>query len=153
MKMIIKRKTKGFTLVELLITIALLAVVVMAILAIYDVGTKTFRQQSAQIVAENELRDAMDIILLECRRGRAYSDANKSIICSDHIDTFRIDGTVLKMIQTNIATSIDTEVILGYDVASIYFDVGEENIEIKIYSTVKNAKGDTIFVEAVYYMR
>jgi prepilin-type N-terminal cleavage/methylation domain-containing protein len=153
MKMGDKRKIKGFTLIELLFTIALLVVVIMAILGLYDVGTRTFRQQSAQIVAENELRDAMDIILMECRRGRSYSNADHSITCSDHKDTFRVDGTVLKMIQTDTDTLDTTEVILGYDVSSISFDVGAQNIEIKIYSTVKDAKGDIIFVEAVYYMR
>ncbi len=148
-----KNKTKGFTLIELVIAIALLAVVVMAIYAIYDTGTKTFRSQSSQIVAENELRDAMDRILLECRKGTSFSNTNKSITCSGYVDTFRLDGTTLKMIQTDIATSAVTEVILGYDVSSIVFDVGTENINIKIYSSIKDAKGDTILVEAIYYMR
>ncbi len=149
----IKNKTKGFTLIELVITIGLLMVAVLVIYTIYDTGTKTFRSQSSQIVAENELRDSMDRILLECRKGISYSDIDKSITCTDYVDTFRIDGTTLKMIQTDRTTSAVTEVILGYDVASMDFEVDTENINIKLYSSIKDAKGDTIFVEAVYYKR
>ena len=149
----IKNKTKGFTLIELVITIGLLMVAVLVIYTIYDTGTKTFRSQSSQIVAENELRDSMDRILLECRKGISYSDIDKSITCTDYVDTFRIDGTTLKMIQTDRTTSAVTEVILGYDVASMDFDVDTENIKIKLYSSIKDAKGDTIMVEAVYYKR
>ncbi|MCR5585134.1 MAG: prepilin-type N-terminal cleavage/methylation domain-containing protein [Lachnospiraceae bacterium] len=144
---------KGFTLIELLIALSLLVAVVFVLYRFLEVGNKTFNQQTSEITAANEMRDAMDIILLECRKGYTYSAADKSITCKTYVVTFRLEGNTFKMIKTDRTTSVETETILGYDISSFTFDVGAERINIALYSDVKDLSGNNLKIESVYYMR
>jgi len=147
------RNKKGFTLLELLIAIGLLVVVVLTIYSLYEFGTKTFRQQTNEITTGTELRDAMDLILMECRKGHEFSSENQSITAKDYIVTFKLNNNTLKMIKTDKSTGVKNETVLGYSVSSFRFDIGSKKIDIAIHSNVKDSKGNEMFVEATHFIR
>ncbi len=152
-KMNLIRKNKGFTLIELLMALALLAMLILVLYRFFEFGHKTLNQQSNEIVVTGELRNAMDLILSECRKGITFSNADKSITCKNYIVTFRLEDNVLKMIKTNRQSLTESVTILSYSVKSISFDVDSHNVKILIRSNVKNSKGEEIFLESVYYKR
>ncbi len=149
----LKKNQKGFTLLELLIALGLLAAVVLTIYSMYDFGTKTFIQQTEEITTGTELRDAMDLIIMECRKGQSFSAENKSITTKDYIVTFKLDGTTFKMIKTDRDTTAKSSTILCYNVSSYKFDVGSKKIDIAIYSDVKDSGGKEMFLEATHFIR
>ncbi len=149
---IVKDK-KGFTLPELLIATALLGIVILAIYGIYDFGTKNFIQQTDEITVSTELRNAMDMILTECRKGLTYQDSDDTIVNTANTVAFVVEDNTLKMVKTNRMTLDQTKTVLGYDVSSIDFDVHDHRIDIKLTSTKKDSKGRNIVLESVYYIR
>lgn len=149
----LKDEKKGFTLLELLIVIGLLAAVVLTIYSLYEFGTKTFMQQTNEITVGTELRDAMDLILMECRKGQRFSNDDRSITTKDNIVTFELDDKLLKMIKTDRSTGERTETVLCYSVSSFRFDVGTKKIDIAICSDVKDSKGNEMLLEATHFIR
>ncbi len=144
---------RGFTLPELMISIALLGIVILAMYGIYDFGTKNFIQQTDELTVSTELRNAMDMILTECRKGFTYQDSDDTIVYPSETVAFEVEDNVLKMIRTNRTTLERTEAILGYDVSSVDFDVHDHKIDIKITSVKKDSRGRNITLESVYYIR
>ncbi|MBZ4665933.1 prepilin-type N-terminal cleavage/methylation domain-containing protein [Mahella sp.] len=69
---------KGFTLVEVLITVALFSVLVAVVFSMYFVGTKTFTIAADQSFAQKYARTAADFISKELRTAKDISaDAGK----------------------------------------------------------------------------
>lgn len=72
MKNIIKNN-KGITLIELIITIAIMAIVIQTIYSIFFVGNKSFNISKNKGFAQQEARIAMDIINKELRTAKEIS--------------------------------------------------------------------------------
>ena len=128
-------KQKGFTLIELMVVVALLAILGYGIVRFF---TSTFRiwwQASQQIDAQQKARVAMDEMTRFIRQARpvteivvseqAGEDANTMITFTrTHIDTRQISyyksGGSLKRVVDDGVTTVTTDLI-PEDVNSIYF--------------------------------
>ncbi len=149
----LRKNRKGFTLLELLIALALLTVVVFMLLSLFDFGSKTFIQQSDEITASAEIENAMDRILTELRKAARYNTESNQIVGSRYDSVIRLDGSTLKMIRTYHNSGERYEIVLCYDISSITFDMESDKIKIGIYSNKKNSKGEYIKLESEYFLR
>lgn len=103
----ILKSQKGYTLLELLVTIGLLAVVCLCAYKVFDFTHKTYKAQAAQSNASGDLRGTMDMILTELRKSgaRCVNDPE------DDDDYFSIVtyGSITKYIFRTKTDGEDTE--------------------------------------------
>lgn len=133
-------KQKGFTLIELMVVVALLAILGYGIVRFF---TSTFRiwwQASQQIDAQQKARIAMDEMTRSIRQARPVTeivvseqggeDANTMIIFT-HIDGRQISyyksGESLKRVVGGATTTVITE-----DLVSIYFILDDPPTQVDI---------------------
>ena len=147
------KNNKGFTFIELIIAVGLLAIVVFALLGLYDFGNRAFVQQSSEIVAETEIRDAMELILTECRKASVYNATDDTIRVGNNIISFKEEDKKLIMTRRDLATNTTSQTVLSYNISSVTFDVKNDKIDIAIMSDKLNAKDENIHLESVYYIR
>jgi type II secretory pathway pseudopilin PulG len=147
------KNNKGFTYIELIIAVGLLAIVVFALLGLYDFGNRTFIQQSSEIVTETEVRDAMDLMLTECRKASVYNATDDTIRVGNNIISFKEKDKQLIMTKRDLVTNTISETVLCYNISSVTFDVKNDKIDLGIYAETKNAKNDNISLESVYNIR
>ena len=146
-------KNNGFTLLELLITIGLLGLVVLTVYSMYEFGQKTFRHESDEVVANTELRNAMDILISDCRKTLSFIPGEKKLMLSDRSEQPKLENGTLKLVSTYITDGRMSETILCYDVKEFVFDISGGEVSIRIVSKIKDSSGQNIFQEAVYYIR
>lgn len=147
------KNNKGFTFIELIIAVGLLAIVVFALLGLYDFGNRTFMQQSSEIVAETEIRDAMELMLTECRKASVYNATDDTIRVGNNIISFKEEDKKLIMTRRDLATNTTSQTVLSYNISSVTFDVKNDKIDIAIMSDKLNAKDENIYLESVYNIR
>ena len=147
------KNNKGFTFIELIIAVGLLAIVVFALLGLYDFGNRTFVQQSSEIVAETEIRDAMELMLTECRKASVYNATDDTIRVGNNIISFKEEDKKLIMTRRDLATNTTSQTVLSYNISSVTFDVKNDKIDIVIMSDKLNTKDENIYLESVYNIR
>jgi prepilin-type N-terminal cleavage/methylation domain-containing protein len=122
-------KQKGFTLIELAIVIALLAVLGYGIMKFFSNTFRTWRQTSQQIDAQQKARTAMDEMTRFIRQarpvttiavGKQAGEDDNTMITFTHIDGRQISyyqsGDSLKRVVGAATTDVIPE-----DLVSIYF--------------------------------
>ena len=144
-------KEKGFTLIELMVVVALLAVLGFGIVTFFTNTFKVWWQASQQIEAQQKARAAMDEMTRFIRQARPVtgievdkwgSEAANTMITFTHIDEtpisyYKSGGRLRRVV--NGATSD----VIGEDVYSIYFVLDSTNspTQVDISSfTVKTPK-------------
>lgn len=75
---IMKKNNKGITLIELIITLAIMAIAIQIIYSLFFVGNKSFNISKNKGFAQQEARIAFDLINTELRLAKEISDNNLS---------------------------------------------------------------------------
>lgn len=69
--MISEDKQRGFTLVELLAALSLLSIVSFLIISLIVFGSRQYNEQSERLKRNNEIRDAMSLVVSDLREAQA----------------------------------------------------------------------------------
>jgi len=78
------RLSSGFSLIELMVVVGILALITLGLVAIFSGGVRSYITGNAQLESQRNTRQAMDIMVRELRHGRRVK------YCSTHSITVQI---------------------------------------------------------------
>ena len=132
---------KGFSLVELMIVLAIFSTILGAIYGVLSMSRSSYQTGDIQIVVQQEARKAMDKIVTELREGSSVnlSDEFPFTITGQTIKYEVVDGQLQRAVQGGATT------ILANNVANIQFTLyGSDMVRITLTTQKNTLLGRTI---------
>ncbi|WP_413526860.1 PilW family protein [Marinilactibacillus psychrotolerans] len=137
-----RKSESGFTLVELLATLAILSLVIILAGSIHIFGQKQFIQQSEQVSQINDLRYIMASIEQDVRQTpKTEIEFEESLIVGDA--TYSHLGTTL----------YKNSEILSDQISSFDVTLSEDKIDISLSSTMNGKKDQEVVSTIIYFRR
>jgi len=137
-----KKFTKAFTLVEILVVVALLGLIVQAIFSVFNVGRDTFFSSGSSLQLQQSLRLAMDGMSREIRQSSAsrvtLSNADTQIDFTIPIDITPLtySGNITYFLNSNNQIMREhpsgTRKVIANDISALTFTQAGNQIEIEI---------------------
>lgn len=140
------KNRKGFTLVELMIVLALLGVVIMMGFSVLSFGYKSFNAQADNIDNQSNVRHAISDISKEIRRNSADITIPGGAKSGDVIsgDTIKIDGIQYTLKENSLLKNTN-ELVSGIESFKTSIEVNK--ITLKITSQAKRGREFTLTSE------
>jgi len=119
-KKIWRNNLKGFSLIELMVVVAVLSLIVLGLVTFFTGGTRSWISGQSQLTAQRNARQAMDYMVREIREGSNYSvgGENNSITISYPSSlgktpiTYKLSGNILQRevnsISNNLLNNVST---------------------------------------------
>lgn len=135
------RNSKGLTLIELIIVIAIASVVVMIGFSIFSFGLRSFNTQTATVNNQSNIRQAIRVISQEIRKSNAQDITTSP-------SKININGVVYRL-QDSTLLKNDLEFIYGIESFNPIKDGNRITVEI----VSQSKKGKKIRVISEIYVR
>ena len=120
--MISMKREKGFTLVELLVSILLTSIIMGAIYSVYRVQTHSAKVQESRLEAQEYARSALDMMVREVRNaGYAPTGAACAVVTAD-VQTLRFNYDAN---ANGVCTDADEDITYTYDPAGCAAGFGD----------------------------
>jgi prepilin-type N-terminal cleavage/methylation domain-containing protein len=129
-------KQKGFSLIEMMVVVAILGIIVLGLVTFFTGGTKSWVAGQSQLTAQRNARQAIDIMVREIREGKnitSSSDSDTVVVSIPDFDTpdpddynevtYSLFGTTIKRGTVSL---IDNVLISGEDIFEYYDSSGSE---------------------------
>lgn len=137
-----RKSESGFTLVELLATLAILSLVIILAGSIHIFGQKQFIQQSEQVSQINDLRYIMASIEQDVRQTpKEEIKFEEDLIVGE--STYSQQGTAL----------YKNSEILSDQISSFDVTLSEDKIDISLSSTMNGKKDQEVVSTIIYFRR
>jgi prepilin-type N-terminal cleavage/methylation domain-containing protein len=147
------KKEDGFTLVELMASLALLTLVSMLVVAVLLFGRRSYAIQSETSFRNNEVRDVMSLIVTRLRTDLSQfgeqpvifdEETNTLIIGDSSHHTFRQTGTTVEHNGNVISTHIESW--------NVTVDTEKNSVDLELTST-PNQRGQRLELDTKIYLR
>jgi len=145
------KKSKGFTLIELIVVVAIIGVMLSGVLAIFDQGVKMYAKDNTQVANQQSLRTVMTSIEKKIRKADhinqpLYEDVSGCLVVQSktEVDTYCKSGNSVTL---NGASILDR--ISAFDI-----DVTNSNYTVSITITsIADSMGQVNTLSAIFNAR
>ena len=109
-------RQKGFSLIEMMIVVAILGIIILGLVTFFTGGTKSWVAGQSQLEAQRNARQAMDQMVREIRKGRNVESGsdNDTIIVSIPVlgnVTYNLSGTTIQKIVSGGTNNLINDVM------------------------------------------
>lgn len=154
-----RRKTGGFTLVEVVIAVALFSLVLGVALSLYGQGVTLFNRQEAEVEAEENARIALDRLVRELRTAVAVEE-----IGSNYVKLVLSDGTRVRYYHDSNRRQLMREVSRGVNPVASFITglsfasdppnpAGKRGVLVKIVLEVTDTRGRSTTLNTAVFVR
>jgi len=155
-----KKNNKGFSLIELMVVLALLSIIILGLVTFFSGGVRSWISGDNQLRSQREARMAMDIMVKEIRSGKEVTKNSNWSITVDvpelgstgaYSVTFSWSGNDGDSLQRIVS---GTPSYLLSDVYNINFDVlGTKKVEISLQMDLDNDNNPDIDLYTEVFLR
>ncbi|MGJ7920538.1 prepilin-type N-terminal cleavage/methylation domain-containing protein [Neobacillus sp. LXY-4] len=136
---LLKKNEKGLTLLELLITLALVSMVLLMATSVHLFGQKQMNSQSNEVQNQSNVRLALNIVTKEIRKASSVSVAN-NVLTINGTDVYKLENNILKKNNQTLISNIQQFTITKTD----------EKLTVKIANTPSNNHPQTTLSTTIY---
>lgn len=128
------RKEEGFTLVELLASISLLGVVALLISSVFIFGYRQFENQTTRSNRNNEIREVMNLVVVDLREGSRVEYADGTLIIYETIEGEDAEAVLATYSHSDTTISRDGEIITEYLESFLVNTSNPERVKVELRS-------------------
>ena len=103
------KNQKGFTLIEMMVVVAILGVIVLGLVTFFTGGAKSWVSGQYQLTAQRNARQAMDRMVREIREGNNFAiGAGNDSVTISYLSSFDKDPVTYKLSGTVIEREVNS---------------------------------------------
>ena len=157
-----KKNNKGFSLIELMVVLALLSIIILGLVTFFSGGVRSWISGDSQLRSQREARQAMDIMVKEIRLGKSViGNLDLHSITVNVPELPELDSTPYKVTFSwsgNDGESLQRSVsghpnYLLSDIYNINFVVNEKRVDILLQMDLDDDGNPDISLNTDVYLR
>lgn len=156
------KNKKGFSLIELMVTLALLSMITIGLVTFFGGGIRSWITGNSQLRSQREARMAMDMMVKEMRSGESATlNSNQSITINipplgendDYIVTFSWSGNNGDPLQRTVNGTSNDSPLTTLTISNLSFDKNGNRIDIILEMNLDDDEKPDITLETNVFLR
>jgi len=121
------KNQRGFSLIEMMVVVAILGLIVLGLVTFFTGGTKSWVAGQSQLEAQRNARQAMDRMVREIREGNSIASGSNTSITINYLAsfgkspvTYRLSGTTISRDGNPLINNVKTLNFTYPDVSKVH---------------------------------